>query len=83
MTVPSAIAFATSSPGVPPYQAALRWSAETGLVFQPNFESLALIFGDDLYIAAFLNSLLTAAIATLGCLLLGYTIAYGIATAAP
>lgn len=79
----AAIAFSTSAPGVPPYQAALRWSAETGLVFQPNFENLALILGDDLYIAAYLNSLLIAAIATLGCLVLGYPIAYGIATAPP
>jgi putrescine transport system permease protein len=77
------IAISTPSQGVPPYVAALRWDAEAGLVFAPSFENLALLFRDDLYVAAYLNSLLTAGIATLGCLLLGYPIAYGIARAKP
>jgi len=77
------IAISTPSQGVPPYIAALRWDAEAGLVFAPNFGNLALLFADDLYVAAYLNSLLTAGTATLGCLLLGYPIAYGIARARP
>jgi putrescine transport system permease protein len=77
------IAISTPSQGVPPYVAALRWDAEAGLVFRPSFENLALLIRDDLYVAAYLNSLLTAGMATLGCLLLGYPIAYGIARANP
>lgn len=77
------IAISTPSQGVPPYVAALRWEAGTGLIFAPSFDNLALLLRDDLYVAAYLNSLLTAGIATLGCLLLGYPIAYGIARARP
>jgi putrescine transport system permease protein len=77
------IAISTPSQGVPPYVPALRWDPATGLEFTPNFANLALLFRDDLYIAAYLNSLLTAGIAALGCLLIGYPIAYGVAQAKP
>ncbi len=42
---------------------------------------LSLIWQDDIYLAAFLNSLWVAFIGTLFCLLLGYPMAYAIATA--
>jgi putrescine transport system permease protein len=45
-----------------------------------NFQ---LLFSDDLYLAAWLSSLRIAAVSTLGCLLLGYPMAYAIARAAP
>jgi putrescine transport system permease protein len=44
-----------------------------------NFQ---LLFSDDLYLAAWLSSLRVAAASTLGCLLLGYPMAYAIARAA-
>jgi putrescine transport system permease protein len=48
-----------------------------------GLENFALLFTDDLYVAAWLSSLRIAATATLVCLLLGYPMAYAIARAAP
>jgi putrescine transport system permease protein len=67
-----AIALGTNAPDSAP-------PVELGLSLQ-NF---ALLFTDDLYVAAWLSSLRIAAIATLVCLLLGYPMAYAIARAAP
>jgi putrescine transport system permease protein len=67
-----AIALGTNAPdSVPP--------VELGLSLQ-NF---ALLFTDDLYVAAWLSSLRIAATATVIALLLGYPMAYAIARAAP
>jgi putrescine transport system permease protein len=67
-----AIALGTNTPDAAP-------PIELGLSLQ-NF---ALLFTDDLYVAAWLSSLRIAATATLVCLLLGYPMAYAIARAAP
>jgi putrescine transport system permease protein len=48
-----------------------------------SFKSFALLFSDDLYLAAWLSSLRIAATSTLVALLLGYPMAYAIARAAP
>ena len=67
-----AIALGTSAPdSVPP--------VEPGL----SFKSFALLFSDDLYLAAWLSSIRIAATSTLGALLLGYPMAYAIARTAP
>jgi putrescine transport system permease protein len=67
-----AIALGTNAPdSVPP--------VELGL----NFKSFALLFSDDLYLAAWLSSIRIAATSTLVALLLGYPMAYAIARAAP
>ena len=67
-----AISLGTYSPdSVPP--------VELGL----SFKSFALLFSDDLYLAAWLSSLRIAATSTLVALLLGYPMAYAIARAAP
>jgi putrescine transport system permease protein len=64
------IAFGTSDPDMAP-PVALRFSLK-------NF---ALLFSDDLYLAAWLSSLRIAATSTLVALLLGYPMAYAIARA--
>jgi len=67
-----AIALGTYAPdSVPP--------VELGL----SFKGFALLFSDDLYLAAWLSSLRIAATSTLVALLLGYPMAYAIARAAP
>src|SRR5476651_1753262 len=66
-----AIALGTNAPDAAP-------PVELGLSLA-NFQRL---FGDDLYLAAWLSSLRIAAVSTLGCLLLGYPMAYAIARAA-
>lgn len=48
-----------------------------------SFKSFALLFSDDLYLAAWLSSLRIAATSTLVALLLGYPMAYAIARATP
>jgi putrescine transport system permease protein len=67
-----AIALGTNAPDSAP-------PVELGLSLQ-NF---ALLFTDDLYVAAWLSSLRIAATATVIALLLGYPMAYAIARAAP
>lgn len=67
-----AIALGTNAPdSVPP--------VELGL----SFKSFALLFSDDLYLAAWLSSIRIAATSTLVALLLGYPMAYAITRAAP
>jgi putrescine transport system permease protein len=67
-----AIALGTNAPdSVPP--------VELGF----SLKSFALLFSDDLYLAAWLSSIRIAATSTLIALLLGYPMAYAIARAAP
>jgi putrescine transport system permease protein len=67
-----AIAFGTNNPdAVPPVDLGFDTA---------NF---ARLFTDQLYVAAWLSSLRIAAVSTLGCLLLGYPMAYAIARARP
>jgi putrescine transport system permease protein len=65
----------------PPYTALWEW-LESGMVtIQLNFGNFMLVWADDLYLVALLNSLRVALVCTLLCLLLGYPMAYAIATA--
>ena len=48
-----------------------------------NFENYAFLFKDSLYWKSFLNSIPTAGISTVFCLLIGYPMAYGIARSQP
>ena len=67
-----AIALGTNAPDIaPPVELAF------------SFKNFALLFSDDLYIAAWLSSLRIAATSTLIALLLGYPMAYAIARARP
>ena len=67
--------------GIPPYMPLLDWV--DGAVAQVNISltGYRALFSDDLYALAYLSSLRLAAIATVGCLLLGYPAAYAIARA--
>ncbi len=67
-----AIALGTNAPDVAP-------PVELGF----SFKNFALLFFDDLYVAAWLSSLRIAATSTLIALLLGYPMAYAIARARP
>ncbi len=67
-----AIALGTNAPDVAP-------PVELGF----SFKNFALLFSDDLYVAAWLSSLRIAATSTLIALLLGYPMAYAIARARP
>jgi len=75
------IAFANIQLAMPPVEPVMTWTADKVLQLRLHFSNFAFVFGDDLYIAAFLNSLKVAGVSTLLALLLGYPMAYGIARA--
>ncbi len=64
----------------PPYTALWEW-VDGMLEIRLNLRNLQLISEDSLYLQALLNSLWVALVGTLGCLVLGYPMAYAIATA--
>jgi putrescine transport system permease protein len=65
----------------PPYTALWEWAEDGVLQIRLNLQNFMLVWADDLYLAAFLNSLWVAFVCTLLCLLIGYPMAYAIATA--
>jgi putrescine transport system permease protein len=74
------ISFADAVIGQPPYTPLLQAGAD-GWHWLATAANYVLLAGDDLYAAAYLNSLAVAAVSTLICLLIGYPMAYAIARA--
>jgi putrescine transport system permease protein len=75
------IAFANIQLAMPPVEPVVVWTQDQVLQIRMHFSNFAFIFGDDLYLEAFLNSIRVAGISTLLALLIGYPMAYGIARA--
>ena len=75
------IAFSNVQLSMPPVEPVVTWAGDQVLQFRLHFSNFTFVFGDSLYIAAFLNSLQVAAISTVLALLIGYPMAYGIARA--
>lgn len=73
------ISLAAFQISIPPYGDMFRWIAEGTLQIELNFTNYAFILSDSLYLHAYLQSIAIAVITTLGCLIVGYPIAYGIA----
>ena len=73
------ISLSESIYGAPPFTPLLNWVSHTAVTVQINFYNYLFLLQDNLYILAFLNSLLLAGVATLLCLFIGYPMAYGIA----
>jgi len=74
------ISFSTAAISIPPYESLFNYADES-LQILLNIGNYLLIFDDSLYIYAYLGSLKMACITTLGCLLIGYPMAYAIARA--
>lgn len=74
------ISFSTAAISIPPYESLFHFADES-LQILLNIGNYLLIFDDSLYIYAYLGSLKMACITTLGCLLIGYPMAYAIARA--
>jgi putrescine transport system permease protein len=74
------ISFSSAAIAIPPYEPTFNYVDEALNIFL-NFGNYLLLMDDSLYYMAYLNSLKTAFVATLGCLLLGYPMAYAIARA--
>jgi len=73
------ISFSDLKLGLPPYAPLLEWLDKGILIIKLNFNNYTFIARDALYLFSYLESLLIATIGTIGCLLIGYPIAYGIA----
>jgi putrescine transport system permease protein len=74
------ISFAEADVAIPPYTEIFAYAEQKFEVIL-NFANYALLTGDDLYISAYLGSLKMAFFSTLICLLIGFPMAYGIASA--
>lgn len=74
------ISFAEADVAIPPYTEIYNF-VDQKLQVLLNLGNYALLAGDELYIAAYLGSLKMALISTILCLLIGYPMAYAIATA--
>jgi len=77
------ISFSDLKVGLPPYGPLLEWVEEGVLVIKLNFTNFGFIGTDSLYLLSYLESLLIALMGTVGCLLIGYPMAYGLAKAKP
>ncbi len=75
------ISLAETALAQPPYTDLWEWAADGVLQLRLNLQNFITVFTDDLYLAAFLNSLWIALVCTVLCLLIGYPMAYAIATA--
>ena len=76
------ISFANIQLSMPPVEPVVTWTADKVLQLRLRFSNFTFVFGDALYVAAFLNSLKVAGISTVLALLIGYPMAYGIGRAA-
>ena len=74
------ISFAEADVAIPPYTEIYSY-AEQKLQVLLNLGNYAMLAGDELYIAAYLGSLKMAFFSTILCLLIGYPMAYAIASA--
>jgi putrescine transport system permease protein len=78
------LSFSESILAQPPYAPLVRWIDEGGfsyLTFRFNLSNYLLLFTDDLYLRAYVNSLRIALVATLLTLVVGMPLAYAIARA--
>ncbi|APV40160.1 putrescine transport system permease protein [Pseudomonas frederiksbergensis] len=74
------ISFAEADVAIPPYTEIYSY-LDQKVQLLLNLSNYAMLAGDDLYIAAYLGSLKMALISTVLCLLIGYPMAYAIASA--
>jgi putrescine transport system permease protein len=68
---------------MPPYQPLVTWISDGVVALRISFENYTFLLEDSLYWKSYLNSIATAAISTVVCLLIGYPMAYGIARSSP
>lgn len=68
---------------MPPYEPLVTWISTQVVELRFNFANYAFLVKDTLYFNAYVNSIVTAAISTVLCLLIGYPMAYGIARSNP
>ncbi len=75
------ISFSEYAIAQPPYTALFEWVDDVFIQIRLNLENYQLLFEDDLYWRAYLNSVKIAGISTFLTLLVGYPLAYGMTRA--
>ena len=75
------LSFSESIIGSPPYTGLVSWLDDSFLQIRLNLRNYTFLWEDDLYLRSYFESLKNAGIATLGCLVMGYPLAYGITRA--
>jgi putrescine transport system permease protein len=68
---------------MPPYEPLITWISTGVANLKVNFANYAFLVKDALYFNSYINSVVTAAVSTILCLLIGYPMAYGIARSKP
>ncbi|KEA63157.1 Putrescine transport system permease protein PotH [Marinobacterium lacunae] len=76
------ISLSSMAIAIPPYESILNFTDDV-LQISLNLSNYLLLLEDSLYVQAYLHSLQIAFFSTLGCLLLGYPMAYAMAKAPP
>lgn len=77
------ISFSEFRLGLPPYAPLIDWAEEGILTIKLDFSNYMFIGTDFLYVFTYVDSLIIALLGTIGCLCIGYPMAYGIAKASP
>jgi putrescine transport system permease protein len=77
------ISFAEAVLAMPPYTPLLQWLDGHFIALKLDVENFLFLFEDDLYWAAYLNSVKVAFVSTVCCLLIAYPMALGLARARP
>jgi putrescine transport system permease protein len=77
------ISFSDPLVAMPPFTPLFDWTAAAGEKLYATLDNYRFLTEDNLYWVSYLKSIRIAAISTLLCLLLGYPMAYAIATATP
>lgn len=72
------ISFSQNKIGIPPFEDILEWGPGLLLKIKLNFASYFTVIADKFYIHGLLCSLKIAAFSTIGCLIIGYMLAYSI-----
>jgi len=77
------ISFSQSAIAMPPYEPLWHWASEKLVEIKLNLGNFAFLVEDNLYWRSYLNSIFVAGVSTLGCLLIGYPMAYAMARSSP
>ncbi len=72
------ISFSELQVSMPPFRNIIEWTPDLLLKIRLHFESYWIVFTDNFYIHAVFSSLKIALFSTVGCLIIGYMIAYSI-----
>ena len=77
------ISFSELKLGLPPYGPLMEWAEHGVLIIKLNFTNYSFIATDALYLFSYFDSLIIAILGTLGCLIIGYPMAFGLAKVTP